>query len=661
MSPSMNGTFVPIRKWFSALLAFLLFLSLISFPLPTKAATINVSNNAQLAAAVANANPGDVIVLANGSYSGLTISTQGTAASPIEIRAANKGQAVFNSGTVYLQGASYTTLTGLKITTSGTTMTIDGKSRKVGVFLEDCNYCRVSSSTFQMNASGTTEWLLIGGNSNYNRVDYNEFGPNTQGGHYIMTLGESTIPGVTPPSDRTNWANYQSPYNPNMARNTQIDHNYFRDNTGGETICIGCIGMTGDYQDLYTVIEHNLFSNCDGDAEIVALKGSNNTIRYNTILTSKGMLSSRAGNKNSIHGNFMLQGNKSGAGGIKFYEKDHKIYNNYIEGASEYPILFGAGDSYTSSNFSHAQVFRATVVNNTIVNANNRPVIIGHGSNDRLPPMDSVFANNIVTGSASALINERVASNIVFSKNIAQGNLGTTATSAEFNMTNPQFTTVNNLQKLSANSPAIDYANTAYTSFVTSDMDGQARSTPDTGADEYSTATIVNRPLTAADVGPNAPGAGGGGGNGGGTLSGYYKIVARHSGKVATVQNASTADGANIFQYTYGGSQTNDEWELVNITGTYYKVLSRHSGKAMAVASASTADGANVIQYTYGGSQTNDEWSIEDAGGGYYKLVNRHSGKVLEVQGSGTANGDNIVQNTWNGGNNQQWELAKIN
>ena len=80
------------------------------------------------------------------------------------------------------------------------------------------------------------------------------------------------------------------------------------------------------------------------------------------------MISLRAGNKNEIYGNFMFQGGKSGAGGIKFFEKDHKIYNNYIDNTSEYPILFGYGDAYTASNFSHAQVFRAIVVNNTVVN-----------------------------------------------------------------------------------------------------------------------------------------------------------------------------------------------------------------------------------------------------------------------------------------------------
>ena len=29
------------------------------------------------------------------------------------------------------------------------------------------------------------------------------------------------------------------------------------------------------------------------------------------------------------------------------------------------------------------------------------------------------------------------------------------------------------------------------------------------------------------------------------------------------VQSASTAEGANIFQYVYGGTNTNDEWAIV--------------------------------------------------------------------------------------------------
>jgi len=62
---------------------------------------------------------------------------------------------------------------------------------------------------------------------------------------------------------------WEWPYNPNMARHTQIDHDYFHDmgSGSGESIVTGGLGLAGDYQDTYTVIEDNLFENCDGDPE----------------------------------------------------------------------------------------------------------------------------------------------------------------------------------------------------------------------------------------------------------------------------------------------------------------------------------------------------------------------------------------------------------
>ncbi|MOA46127.1 hypothetical protein D3C78_1686040 [compost metagenome] len=63
---------------------------------------------------------------------------------------------------------------------------------------------------------------------------------------------------------------------------------------------------------------------------------------------------------------------------------------------------------------------------------------------------------------------------------------------------------MNGIQKLSASSPAIDAAVGTY-AFVLADMDGQMRATADVGADEYSGAPLLNRPLAADDVGLNTP------------------------------------------------------------------------------------------------------------------------------------------------------------
>ncbi len=44
--------------------------------------------------------------------------------------------------------------------------------------------------------------------------------------------------------------------------------------------------------------------------------------------------------------------------------------------------------------------------------------------------------------------------------------------------------------------------------------------------------------------------------------NGFFKLTAVHSGKVADVNGGSSADGATIIQYTYGGG-TNQQWSII--------------------------------------------------------------------------------------------------
>jgi len=144
-------------------------------------------------------------------------------------------------------------------------------------------------------------------------------------------------------------------------------------------------------------------------------------------------------------------------------------------------------------------------------------------------------------------------------------------------------------------------------------------------------------------------------------LGGYYRIMARHSGKAVVVAGASTADNANVYQWDYNdNSLDNDEWELRSIGSGYYRVINRNSGKDLNVAGASTANGADVIQFTYGGSATNDEWQPIDLGNGYYRVMNRHSGKALNVAGASTINTGNVDQWSWANVNQQQFQLISI-
>ncbi|WP_259617998.1 chondroitinase-B domain-containing protein [Paenibacillus doosanensis] len=456
---------------------------------------VNVSTSAQLQDAINHASAGTTIVLANGTYtqsSAFVVSGKnGTSGSPITIKAANQGQAIISGGAaLQISNSSYVTVEGLKFTNSG----------KTAVLLDGSNHIRITRNKFALAATGgDLIWLQVSGaNSNHNQIDRNDFGNKTD-----------TAPLIA----------YQGDGNGHISQYDVIEYNYFHDvgpwvDNGKETIRLGLSGIS--LSDGFNTIQYNLFENTDGEPEIVSVKSSNNTVRYNTFKTSQGGVTSRHGHFNSFYGNFFLgDGTEPKEDGIRIYGNDHKIYNNYMEKLTGKAILLDSGDydggssghpSNPSSSDLAAQwkIYRAQVVNNTIVDSATGIIV---GSGKTYAPQDSRVANNIVRNSGGTLYNEAAATNTVFEGNIGYGSTlnNKSRTSAEIWNTNPLFTTVNGLQKLSSSSPAIDYAKGTY-SFVTTDMDGETRSVNDTGADERSSATtFVNHPLTASEVGPGAP------------------------------------------------------------------------------------------------------------------------------------------------------------
>ncbi|ONK16034.1 RICIN domain-containing protein [Streptomyces sp. MP131-18] len=136
-----------------------------------------------------------------------------------------------------------------------------------------------------------------------------------------------------------------------------------------------------------------------------------------------------------------------------------------------------------------------------------------------------------------------------------------------------------------------------------------------------------------------------------------YRLTNRNSGKVMDVTSASTADNAEVKQWTWNGGG-NQQWVFQDTGDGYFRIVNQNSGKCLDVASGSTADGANIIQYTCG-SGTNQQWQWQ-ATGSHFRIVARHSGKCLDVVSSGTGDGTDIQQYTCGGGTNQQWSRTQV-
>jgi beta-xylosidase len=138
----------------------------------------------------------------------------------------------------------------------------------------------------------------------------------------------------------------------------------------------------------------------------------------------------------------------------------------------------------------------------------------------------------------------------------------------------------------------------------------------------------------------------------------WYVLLNRNSGKALDVSGVSTADGAQLHQWTRTNAY-NQQFQFVDAGGGYYKLRVRHSGKVVDVLGASIADGASVVQWTDNGG-SNQQFRLDDSTDGYVRLVNRNSNKVLEVAGLSTADGAAVQQwGSWNG-SNQQWQLVRV-
>jgi hypothetical protein len=421
-------------------------------PLPPCLQTVAVANSAALAPALTAARPGDCLVLADGDYTFPVVKVTGTPAAPIVVRAANRGMARVPTGGIEITGSTHLALEGLLFTSGGS------------IRFTDSPFTRLSRTRIQPTADKGGAWVNIVGQTHHVRLDRNDMGPKTALGNMVQT-------GVLTPGQ--------------VVQYIRIDHNHFHDvhyggGNGWETIRAGYSHVAPSKG--FITIEYNLFTKADGDPETVSVKSSDAIVRYNTIRDTNGQICLRHGNRTQVYGNFLLNsggGNGGSGGNIRIYGADHKIFNNYIAGTGGITLGAGSNAATDQAGTEHYRVYRAQLVNNTIVGGG---VLIGGGQ----APMDCTIANNLIQGGA-----------------VGGGGDGTKAMN---NVTNGAgMMMVDGMWRLVAGSPAID-ASIAGFDYVTEDIDGQPRAgKADLGADELSTDPVLRKALTPADVGVDVP------------------------------------------------------------------------------------------------------------------------------------------------------------
>lgn len=133
---------------------------------------------------------------------------------------------------------------------------------------------------------------------------------------------------------------------------------------------------------------------------------------------------------------------------------------------------------------------------------------------------------------------------------------------------------------------------------------------------------------------------------------GFYELVARHSGKVATVRG----DGS-LVQSPDSGLPT-QIFQAIPRGGGRISLI--QGGKALQVVDGSIAEGAVIAL----GSDTGTAawWSVSDAGSGWFSLINGCTGKSVDVDGGAgaTSDGTRILQYKYYATANQQWKLKSV-
>jgi hypothetical protein len=443
--------------------------------LPACVRPVPVASSAALATALSTAQPGDCINLADGDYTFPTIAAKGTAAAPIVIRAVNLLKAVVSSGNLTMQGAAYVVVQGISWTGSGV------------ITLTDTDHGRISRFRIQRMETGPNQQIhdlaaiTVAGKSTSCRLDHNDIGPQNQHGNMILVTGDEAAG--------------------TLSQHTLIDHNYFHDvhftgGNGWETIRSGADVLS--FVSSFTIIEHNLFKNDANDPEVISLKSSDNTVRYNTLRSSRGQFVLRSGNRATVYGNYILADGEPRSLGLRVHGGQHKIFNNYVEGVSGPGILLEGGENNDMNGTlqDHKQVYKTEIVFNTLVNTGG--IVLG-GSHP-LEPVDCVVAYNIVQGSGGLYTQAPGTMNVKYTGNIASAPAQVTAGVMVFD---PKLMKIGEVFTIAPGSPAVNAALPTF-SYVTDDIQGRPRNdpTPDIGANEVSATAAKFGPLTEADVGP---------------------------------------------------------------------------------------------------------------------------------------------------------------
>lgn len=418
---------------------------------------------------------GDMIVLKNGTYTttaAISVNRRGAPGQPITLSAESVGgvEIAGTHGFTLQTPAAHIVVSGFNFThTSGRSNIGAGTS-----------HVRFTHNRFACVGEGP--FLSVNGNDA--QIDYNEFAEKKTPGSQLAVGGAGG----------------------QAAQRLWLHHNYFHDfgspgSSGSEMLRVGLSALslsTGS-----ALVEHNLFSHCRGQNELLSNRSSGNTYRFNTFIDSPtSQMTLRHGNDCNVYGNVFRN-----TEGLRVFGDRHQVVSNYFEG-NYIGINLGNGAVEVADGGSltgHDRPDDCVIAFNTFVD-NRTHLQMSKRNPNPLGATRTTIANNLLQGGGVGAKIEGPMTDASWIGNVIW-NVATLGDfpANSFQSVDPLLSPdAHGLQHLQTGSPAIDAAVGEFRGVV-ADIDGQSRGEKkDIGADEVSTEATSARLLTPADVGPSA-------------------------------------------------------------------------------------------------------------------------------------------------------------
>ncbi|WP_394749956.1 chondroitinase-B domain-containing protein [Spongiimicrobium salis] len=356
---------------------------------------IYVKDIAALNAAIAQAGPGDDIVMANGDWKDVEIRFKGfgNEKHPISLRAETPGKVRITGKSDLKLGGEYLVVSGLYFTegASPSGAVIEFAINKDSL----ANHARVTNCVIldynKAQRNQTDLWVQLKGR--HNEVDHCYIAGKSNRGPTIRVDLEG---------------------NKSIKNYHKITNNYFgpRPPKGGpsaETIQLG--NSFTSMAPSYTLVADNFFDRCNGEVEVISSKSNFNEFRNNVFYKSEGSLVTRHGNYCIVDGNYFIGDSHSEQiGGIRLIGTGHWVTNNYFYNLKgkvfRSPLAVMNGIPKSPLN-RYIQVTDVVVAHNSWINCTS-PWQFGVGSNvdqkDVLPaseirserPIRTIVANNLI-------------------------------------------------------------------------------------------------------------------------------------------------------------------------------------------------------------------------------------------------------------------------